>query len=43
MYDLPALENAKKVVIDYGSVNSHIKPILIYSDHSKSTKNPNQA
>lgn len=32
MYDLPSLENVQKVVIDYGSVNSDIKPILIYSD-----------
>ena len=38
MYDLPSLENVQKVVIDYGSVNSDIKPILIYSDQSKSTK-----
>jgi ATP-dependent Clp protease ATP-binding subunit ClpX len=43
MYDLPSLENVQKVVIDYGSVNSDIKPILIYSDQSKSTKNPKQA
>lgn len=43
MYDLPSLENVQKVVIDYGSVNSDIKPILIYSDQSKSAKNPKQA
>ncbi|SDH10938.1 ATP-dependent Clp protease ATP-binding subunit ClpX [Nitrosomonas sp. Nm132] len=43
MYDLPSLENISKVVIDYGSVNGDIKPILIYSDQPKITKNSKQA
>ncbi|SDY17759.1 ATP-dependent Clp protease ATP-binding subunit ClpX [Nitrosomonas sp. Nm58] len=43
MYDLPSLENVSKVVIDYGSVNGDIKPILIYSDQPKITKNSKQA
>lgn len=38
MYDLPALENVIKVVIDYNSVNEDIKPILIYSDQQKVAK-----
>ncbi len=32
MYDLPSLENVIKVVVDRGSVEGDIKPILIYSD-----------
>ena len=43
MYDLPSLENVSKVVIDHGSVNSDIKPILIYSEQPKITKNSKQA
>ena len=38
MFDLPSLENVAKVVIDYGSVNGDIKPILIYSDKPKVAK-----
>jgi len=38
MFDLPSLENVAKVVIDYGSVNSDVKPILIYSDKPKVAK-----
>lgn len=43
MYDLPSLENVSKVVIDHGSVNGDIKPILIYSDPPKITKSSKQA
>lgn len=43
MYDLPSLENVSKVVIDHGSVNGDIKPILIYSDPPKIAKNSKQA
>ncbi|MDV6343489.1 ATP-dependent Clp protease ATP-binding subunit ClpX [Nitrosomonas sp. Is37] len=43
MYDLPSLENVSKVVIDHGSVNGDIKPILIYSEQPKITKNSKQA
>ncbi|AKH37459.1 MULTISPECIES: ATP-dependent Clp protease ATP-binding subunit ClpX [Nitrosomonas] len=43
MYDLPSLEKVSKVVIDHGSVNSDIKPILIYSEQPKITKNSKQA
>ena len=35
MFDLPSLENVTKVVIDDGSVDGEIKPILIYSDQPK--------
>jgi ATP-dependent Clp protease ATP-binding subunit ClpX len=38
MFDLPSLENVAKVVIDHGSVNGDIKPILIYSDKPKVAK-----
>lgn len=43
MYDLPSLENVSKVVIDHGSVNDDIKPILIYSDQAKIAKSSKQA
>lgn len=43
MYDLPSFENVSKVVIDHGSVNGDIKPILIYSEQPKITKNSKQA
>jgi ATP-dependent Clp protease ATP-binding subunit ClpX len=43
MYDLPSLEKVSKVVIDHGSVNGDIKPILIYSEQPKITKNSKQA
>ncbi len=35
MYDLPSLKNVSKVVIEHGTVNDDIKPILIYSDQPK--------
>ena len=35
MYDLPSMENVSKVVIEHGTVNDDIKPILIYSEKSK--------
>ena len=38
MYDLPSLENVIKVVVDRGSVEGDIKPILIYSDKDKVAK-----
>ena len=38
MYDLPSLENVIKVVVDRGSVEGDIKPILIYSDKDKAAK-----
>lgn len=38
MFDLPSLENVIKVVVDRGSVEGDIKPILIYSDKDKAAK-----
>jgi ATP-dependent Clp protease ATP-binding subunit ClpX len=38
MFDLPSLENVTKVVVDHGSVEGDIKPILIYSDKAKVAK-----
>ena len=38
MFDLPSLENVIKVVVDRGSVEGDIKPILIYSDKGKAAK-----
>lgn len=38
MFDLPSLENVTKVVVDHGSVEGDIKPILIYSDKAKAAK-----
>ncbi len=38
MFDLPSLENVIKVVVDRGSVEGDIKPILIYSDKNKAAK-----
>ena len=38
MFDLPSLENVIKVVVDRGSVEGDIKPILIYSDKEKAAK-----
>jgi ATP-dependent Clp protease ATP-binding subunit ClpX len=38
MFDLPSLENVTKVVVDHGSVEGDIKPILIYSDKGKVAK-----
>lgn len=43
MYDLPSLENVSKVVVDHGTVNGDIKPILIYSEQPKIAKNSKQA
>ncbi|MHB1672171.1 MAG: ATP-dependent Clp protease ATP-binding subunit ClpX, partial [Acidiferrobacter sp.] len=33
MFDLPSLENVKKVVIDEGVIADTSKPLLIYADH----------
>ena len=38
MFDLSSLENVIKVVVDRGSVEGDIKPILIYSDKDKAVK-----
>ena len=38
MFDLPSLENVIKVVVDRGSIEGDIKPILIYSDKDKAAK-----
>ena len=35
MFDLPSLDNVIKVVVDHGSIDGNVKPILIYSDKSK--------
>jgi ATP-dependent Clp protease ATP-binding subunit ClpX len=35
MYDLPALENVSKVVVDEQMITADGKPILIYSDPPK--------
>jgi len=35
MYELPALENVAKVVIDEGMIEGSAKPILIYADQPK--------
>ncbi len=35
MFDLPSLENVKKVVIDEGVVAGLSKPLLIYADHGE--------
>ncbi len=35
MYDLPALENVTKVVVDENMIESSAKPILIYADQPK--------
>ncbi len=36
MFDLPSLENVKKVVIDEGVIADTSKPLLIYADHDES-------
>ena len=35
MYELPALENVSKVVVDEQMITSDGKPLLIYSDQQK--------
>tara|TARA_Y100001936_G_scaffold254030_2_gene323794 strand:+ start:2130 stop:3422 length:1293 start_codon:yes stop_codon:yes gene_type:complete len=35
MFDLPSLKNVIKVVVDHGSIDGDVKPILIYSDKGK--------
>jgi len=35
MFDLPSLENVKKVVIDEGVIAGTSKPLLIYADHEE--------
>ncbi|MBL8482125.1 MAG: ATP-dependent Clp protease ATP-binding subunit ClpX [Rhodocyclaceae bacterium] len=35
MYELPNMENVAKVVLDEGSVNSDVRPLLIYADQQK--------
>ena len=35
MYDLPALENVEKIVIDDGAVDGTSQPIMIYADQQK--------
>ena len=35
MFELPSLENVIKVVVDHGSIDGNVKPILIYSDKVK--------
>jgi ATP-dependent Clp protease ATP-binding subunit ClpX len=35
MYELPALSNVEKVVIDEGMIEAAGQPLLIYSDQPK--------
>ena len=35
MYELPTMENVSKVVIDEGTIENSVQPILIYADQPK--------